>query len=393
MSVLRRAGLAVTFLLIAVPLGPTVVRGQPGFYLTPSLSISEVYDDNILFTPSRRERDFITRLTPDIQIGYQSIPLTLLGRYTFDAEEFAEHSNLSTAQARQQASLETRYLLTPRLTLGLDGTYLETQSAAELNVQTGVGTTRVRAERILLHPFLDYQLDRLTRGLLEYTFVRDDLPANNLVTDTHVVNLGLDRRVTELDTASLAYTVQRFDFHGAGTPETGPPQAGTVTSHTATIGWKRQLTSRTDVTLRAGPRFSDGSVDAEALASIHHAWPRGDLSLTYARTQSTVIGQVGTVNTHSVTGALVYRFLPTLQLRIAPGYFMNTRGAAESDVYRVDLDVSYQLTRLLSLTASYQFARQEGTDFPIGGAAQSNVTITHNVFLLRLTAAYPYRLN
>ena len=47
--------------------------------VTPSLSISEAYDDNVFFTSSNRQDDFISRFMPGLKAGYQSEPFTLTG--------------------------------------------------------------------------------------------------------------------------------------------------------------------------------------------------------------------------------------------------------------------------------------------------------------------------
>src|SRR5438309_5030877 len=80
----------------------TAAPAQTGYYLTPSLSVAEVYDDNLLFAPSAREHDFLTRTSPGLQSGYQSAPLTVAGGYSFDSEIYSRHSALTTAQMRQR---------------------------------------------------------------------------------------------------------------------------------------------------------------------------------------------------------------------------------------------------------------------------------------------------
>src|SRR5262249_6020461 len=104
---------------------PPMVWAQAGFYVTPSFSFSEVYDDNLFSTPSHtqggRQDDFISRFSPGIQVGYKSTPLTLLGSYSFDAEVFADHAERTTAQARQRASIDWQYLPSRLLTLSLTG--------------------------------------------------------------------------------------------------------------------------------------------------------------------------------------------------------------------------------------------------------------------------------
>jgi hypothetical protein len=47
--------------------------GRLLFYVTPSFSFSEVYDDNLLSTPSHaqreRQQDFISRISPNFSVA------------------------------------------------------------------------------------------------------------------------------------------------------------------------------------------------------------------------------------------------------------------------------------------------------------------------------------
>src|SRR5437667_5447810 len=96
--------LAVLGLLVV----PTSVWAQAGFYLTPSLTLAGVYDDNIFNETGGKNRnaaaaghgrvaDFSGRVTPGFSLGYQSDPLNVLLSYSFTFERFLEHSALDCA--------------------------------------------------------------------------------------------------------------------------------------------------------------------------------------------------------------------------------------------------------------------------------------------------------
>ena len=175
MSLLGWRGVAPALLLLRAVMLPSVALAQAGYYVTPSFSLGAVYDDNVFSTSSHPKADFISRFTPGIQAGYQSAPLTLLGRYTFDAEIYADHPELDNAQVRQQPSIEFRYLPTRPLTLSVNGSYFETQTPRELNGLTGLEVGRRRAQSFSFAPSIAYQFDALTSGKGGYTFTRDEL--------------------------------------------------------------------------------------------------------------------------------------------------------------------------------------------------------------------------
>lgn len=374
MRILGRRAFPLALTILGGVLAPTVAFTQAGFYVTPSASVTEVYDDNLFSTSSQREKDFISRFSPGILAGYQSTPLTLLGRYTFDAEVYADHPELNDAQVRQEASLDFRYLPIPVLTLGVKAAYLATQTPQEFNVQTGVAAGRAGAKRYTVNPSISYRYDPLTAGTMDYAFTRDEL-AGGISTETHNVNLGLDRRITGQDTGKFGYNLRRFAFGD-----------DTTMSHAFTLGWTREFTPLTSITLRGGPRVSDGTVDPEVSASIRHRLRRGELSFTYARSQTTAVGQAGTVNTEILAASATYQLLRFLSIGAAPSFIRSTRASAEVKVYLVNLDVTYQITKWLSLVGSYQFSLQQGS---LEGRDEK---IPHNVVLLRLVATYPYRV-
>lgn len=363
---------------------PTLAQAQAGFYVTPSLTFSQVYDDNLFSAPSGRdtERDIISRFSPGIQAGYQSTPLTLLARYGFDAEVFPDHPDLTTAQARQRASIDFRYLPTPFLTLSLTSAYTETETPGELNVQTALEGGRGHALSYSFNPSIGYQFDSFTGGRIGYTFTRGE-QSGGVASDTHIANLGLDRRITSWDSLGLDYILRYFAFDNEDT----------TTSHAFPLGWTRQLTSLTSIALRAGPRFSEDSVDVEASASITHRLEHGQVSFTYSRSQNTVSGQAGAVDTDSFTGTATYQLLRFLQVSAEPSFSRSTRADAQAKVYRVTLNAAYQIRQWLSLQGSYQFSLQQAeSDFLRDRSGRGGEDIYHNIFLLSLAMTYPYRL-
>ena len=384
---MSRWGVALMLGFLVGEIIPTAVWAQAGFYVTPSFSFGEVYDDNIFSASSGREQDLISRFSPGIEVGYRSTPLTVSGGYTFDSEVFVDHPELTTAQARQRASLDVRYLPISALTLSLTNTYIETQTSGDINVQTGIQQGRVRTEQLAFLPSIAYRFDPLTTATGGYSFTKTE-QAGGTTNDAHTANWSLDRRLTPRDTGSLGYIFRAFRFDGAGI-------AGgeTTTSHAFTVGWTRQITPLTEIALRAGPRFSEGSVNAEALASLRQRLEHGELSFTYSASQDSVAGQAGAVNTHSFSASLTYRFLQFLQVGAAPAFFRNTRGDAEAKVYQLNLNAAYQINQWLALQSSYLFSFQQGMlDSTPAIAQPGSGDILHNIALLSLVITYPYRV-
>ena len=76
---------------------PAAALAQTGWVILPSFSLAEEFDDNVFVSTTDPKSDFITRFTPGLQLGYRSVPFTLLASGSIDAEIYANNSELSDA--------------------------------------------------------------------------------------------------------------------------------------------------------------------------------------------------------------------------------------------------------------------------------------------------------
>jgi hypothetical protein len=384
MRVRARAFAAMTVLGLAVPALPAGAWAQAGWYATPSITLAEEFDDNVFVQSGNRQSDFITRISPGLKVGYASVPLTLLGSYGFDAEKFAEHPDLDGPMNRQRADLEFRYLPTVPLTLGFAASYLKTETPSELNQVSGIQTGRATATTIRASPSVAYTFDLLTSSRAGYTYTRSTV-SDAATNTTHEGDLRLTRRLTDTDTGNVAYTLRVFESDtedATGAQTTGDGEDRTV-SHAVTLGWDHRFSLRTAVGLYGGPRFSEGTVSPEVGARFDHAWSQARITVAYARTQTTVAGDAGTVTTESLTALLSATPLRELTLSLGPSVSKSSSDTgSDTRVYGVTASATYQLLKWLSATAAYRFTRQE----------DGSTVVPHSVVTLGLTVIYPFRL-
>ena len=356
---------SLAFLCEAI--APHPVHAQQLFHVTPSIAVTQVYDSNLFFTTSDRQADAIWRVTPAIDAEYRSMPWTLIGRFTFDAERFNTHPELDTVQARQQATLDLRYRATPRLTLGGSTEFATTQTPGEFNVETALTLARATATRVAARPSATYQFDALTQARLEYSYTDDRLAGMPRVR-VQVAAASLDRHVSPRDTASVSYGVRHFLF-GAD---------DVTTSQVLSVGWTHSMSPLASLTLNGGPRVSNGVPAPELSASLRYHVRPGDLALTYSRGQTTLVGLPGTVDTHGVTATATYAPRRSLQLHIAPGVFRSVRGGSAAQVFHVAFGVASPIGRWLVLDAAYDMNIQHGDIYaqrPLDGIARHVASI------------------
>lgn len=378
---LARATSLVVALMAASP--PALAQSQPaGWYLLPSLRLTEEFDDNVFVRTSGEESDFITRASPLFRGGFQSAPFTLLANFSFAAEAFAEHPELSGAANRKAAGLELHYAPTRPLTLGFNGSYAETQTPGELNTLTGIQVARSSAALWSVSPTVAYKFSPLTSGDAMYSYAASAI-SGGPTNVTHQVQLDLARQLTLLDTGTLGYGLSLFEADGT----TATPRASSSTTfHTITFGWNRRLTERTTVSLRAGPRISANGLNPEVDARLDQRFELGKLTLAAYETETNVVGQAGSAKTEGVSASLGFNPFRAIAIDLTTGV-QNTssdggRSALDVTAYSATASVSYRIAKSLSATASYRFSRQE----------QRPASLDHNIFSISLDVNYPVRV-
>jgi hypothetical protein len=358
---------------------PAAALAQTGWVILPSFSLAEEFDDNVFVSTTDPQSDFITRMTPGLQLGYRSAPFTLLASGSIDAEIYAKNPELSDAANRKRAALEMKYLPFSLLTVSLNVTYFETNTPSELVPTTGLQLARTRATQLAIIPAATYQITSVDTATASYAFFHDTLEGG-LDNDTHRVKLGYARQVTPLDTGFLNYRLHVFESQ----------QNPTTITNTPTLGWKRQLTPNTVLTLEGGPRFVSGgpsfiddTVEPEAHASLEHSFKLAKVALEYHRTEAIVVGRPGKVELESVSGSLEIEPVRLLKLRFQPGYYRTFGGEdPTATVYGFLLGALYPIKSWLTARLDYRFAYQK----------QADTSLPHNIVTLSLDFVYPVRV-
>jgi hypothetical protein len=220
---------------------PAAALAQTGWVVLPTFTLAEEFDDNVFVSTTDPKSDFITRMTPALQLGYRSVPFTLLASGSIDAEIYANNPELSDAANRKRAALEMKYLPFRLLTVSLNVTYFETNTPSELVPTTGLQLARTRATQLAIIPAATYQITSVDTATASYAFFHDTLEGG-VDNDTHRVKAGYARQLTPLDTGFINYRLHVFENQGSPTTITNTP----------TLGWKRQLTPTTVLTLEGG---------------------------------------------------------------------------------------------------------------------------------------------
>lgn len=318
----------------------------PRLRIIPTFTANAVYDDNITFTSSSRLTGLAWRYMPAFQGTYQaSRALAFQGSYSVQGEGFRDSPQLNRVVARQHGALGLTFAADRSTSLSLTGSYLETQTAAELVEQTGLefGRGPARANgagltferRMTRHGSL-----RGTYSYQAYAFDQSD------VARAHNWEGGWSQRLSGSSSFYLGYQFQLFGL-----------EEGRSAASVLAAGWSQQLTPRTEVSVRAGPRFSADSTSAYVAASIDRRMRRGRLSAQYARGR--YLALVREVFTESVGGAASLQLGRALQVSASPAVYWNWDDDWQSRSFRGSLAVAYAAKPWLSFTGSYHYLIQD----------------------------------
>jgi len=360
--------LALALVLLHEVMAPRAARAQGIFQMRPLLTTAQLYDSNLFFSGTDRQSDFITRVSPGVLSEYRSPLLTLRGRYTLDLEHFNDHPELGGMDARQHAALDFSYRANSPVALAGDAEYSTTHTPSELNAATGLTLSRAKAERIGAHSSITRHFDPATAGTIDYLLTQDRIEGGMAIL-THTATIGVNRRVSSRGAVNADYELRQY-YLGTSSP----------TSHGLRLGWTREITERSTVSIDGGPRLTDGSLAPELSASIRYRFRPGDLSLAYARTETTAIGLAGIADTQSVSATATWSPQRSLRMQISPAFFRSEQSGLQADVYRLSVDVAREIAPGLSLAAVVNTYVQHGTFT----AQLANQTIPHQDMMIKL---------
>ena len=414
------AGLRVVVAALLLLGIPALARAQAGWYLTPSLSLSEEYQSNIFGTSSNEESDFVTRISPGLTLGYFSEPFALSLSYSIDGEIFAENSRLNNFGDNQRAGLNVLYRPDRRWTLGLNGSFVQTEDSGDLlipptaavpaggptpapapapgtpptpgaapptgaptaapggavPVVPGVDLGRTRSRYVVVSPFVSYELDLRTRLEGGYTYTWTDVE-NGAEDRSHQLTAGVSRELTPRDRGSLRDSLNVFDQE----------EGGTSLSNAVLVGWTRQLGDRTTLFLEVGPRVTDeGDWGVDATARLDYRFENASVFVSYVRTEQLVVGRSGPSTTD--TGSLGASYQPLRNLFLtASGSVSHLTSEQDSSTgddttYGLGLEAGYRLREWLTARAYYRASFQDG----------SSGDTEHHTVGIALDFSYPLRL-
>jgi hypothetical protein len=366
--------------------------GQPGYFdpqllepprrapltITPSLTLSGEYNDNIFIDNRNRVSDFIIGFTPGLAVTYERPTYRLSAGYNFTAELFTKETSETHAFDRQNFWLDTVWRVTPHVTLTLIDTFIfstDTNLISRENVSSG----RDRAFGNTLAGGVSWQVDPVwrLRGYGAWTAERFK-SADLFNSDVYRASLFADRQLTREVSGTAGYEFGYFDIEGQ-------PK---FTSHAPRVGGSWQPTPLTALSLNGGPAFlirDDGNTTVTPVltATLTQRVPFGLTGLSYDRYIGTASGLGGPTFDDYISGYItVTTLLRGLTVQLVPRYSIakSPHGSlVDIKAFTGALYAIYRLTDAIALIGGYQFFHQRSdsteltrTGLPIATDADQN---------------------
>lgn len=360
--------------------------------ITPSLTLTGEYNDNIFLDNRNKVSDFIIGFTPGIAVVVERPTYRLGAGYNFTAELFTTETSESHAFDRQNFWLDTLWRVDPHLTLSLTDTFIFSTDT-NLVSSSGVSTGRDRALSNTLGGGVAWEFAPLWTLRSGASWTAERFQRNVLEdSDTYKINAGVERRVSPQITVDGGYEFGYFDIQNEPATTTHTPKVGVVWRPFSTV----------TLTLRGGPTIEiqdhDTRVTPAVTASYRQRVPFGAVGLSYDREVGTAGGLGGTTHNQLISGFVdVITLVRGLTVQFLPHYSIVESSRGDNiDVrsFTMPLQATYRVTSWMSLVAGYQFfyQRSDSNTDAILGTTIANDADQNRVFF-GVQFGYPIRFD
>jgi len=371
------------FLVVLVVLGLNSLGYGADWSVSPAVSLTQEYNDNILFSRHDEQDDFIAKLKPSIEIIGQTEQTQFKLNSSVTGEKYFDHSNLDTLITDNTASL--RHYWNEKLSTTLSANFRK-DNVLETEIEraglTGVRKDRYRYGFDLSGTYAFSDTLSLTLGgggsFSEYP----NGPYPDL--DLWQVSVNPMWAISPKDTLGLLVNYYDADYK----------DVGTIRTLVQSLYWRRDLTEKTYIVLGAGYRRTrtkykvstlsiiiDPGTGALIITPVEKDETSTDsgfifnFSLNYKWTErfSTTVNagreQYNSVDARSIErsfirGTLRYRLTEKASVNCNMGYdITNEEGrlGEDTDYVRVAPYLSYRYTEKLTfrLGGSYEYKKNE----------------------------------
>jgi len=410
--------LIVLFILL-LPIPPA---GANELKLVPSLTLKEEYNDNIFFSTSGRQSDFVSTMTPGIELSDRSERLDADILLQLNGILYARTSDLNAVDQDYHGRLG--YMLSPRTNISSSARYIvDSQPEREIATTGLVIPSPVKRHQQQYSLTLQQALTEKTSAALAYSYEQDDYDNNSFSNlRYHDASLTLSHDLDWLMRATKgSVTFDYAHYNSSVNLIDSLNSDSTVDNYSATVGISRAFTEVWSVQANAGGRYTVSKFHSwepvivqpfpplpffeEFFVPVNtksHQWGWvGQVALSYKgeKTEGSLAfnadvqpasGQTsGTTDRVGLVADMRRRITYELSGAMTVGYYQNksTPGAIagqaiDQDTILLTPNLRYEFSKDMYMEASYQYAK---VFYNI-----SHTNADQNTFFIRFYIQHPF---
>ena len=386
------SGLAVAWALIFVFPGEAECQvRRNGFSITPRLTLTGQFNDNILLHPVDKEDDWIGILVPGLALGYEGPTFRAEAEYGADLRYYSRHPRLNIYGKDHHAGLDLSHRVTRNLEWTLSDFFSATTDplrwAYRVDAQGNIQSRDVRQEELIQYisnvatAELGWQMSPLVRLELGFNGTlsrfreyaeRQVLPPIFSESTSGGGRLGLEYTLTPSTTIE-------GDFRGTYYDISSRDSGGTAKIHGISVGMLHEFTSKWTARLYCGLSNSqerdddDGEGGGEDQswsetwqAGIDREFDRATVSLMAEQVVGGGGGLSSITRTRAVNVNSIYTIVENLDWSVLVRYAKSKSlsdtlppgGGVDMETWFAGCAVEYMILDWLRTRVEYQFHRQ-----------------------------------
>ncbi len=359
------------------------------FRVTPSLTIAERYDDNVLFSRSKID-DFATDATPKVLVIARGEDLDLTANLGVTRTQYAKNPELSFFSTQGGLVLKAD-TLTGRFLRGLGLTvtdnYVYTKDhptfagfatpddPASGGIQTGRFTSFSNNAGVTV----PYVISARAQVSGSYTNSYTTFSSNSGLFNTtgHALTGGWSYLIEPQTTFLSNYTYSKFSFSGGS----GGSGGSSIDTHAASVGIRRQFLKDLIVDANMGGTYVPSSDRLSPSFNIGatQKFSATDVGLRLVRSVSSSGGLAAQVSEREILSAFItHRVTKAMTATLTGNYATaTTQGTRTVDIttYSISPGLTYDFTKWARLTASYSYYNQRSEGAVGSGLLRNQVTV------------------
>ena len=382
------------------------------FSLVPSISFKEEYNSNILLsTDSAAKRDFLTTISPGVEMVNRTerFDIDLLARW--DQLEYADNSDIDATNQMYDGKFHCR--VNPLFNVSAEASYARISNPTLMDITTtGIFMSAVPWDHFTSYLSADYQVTEKTAATLSYNYDRDYFERPGYEDDTsHSVNLGvvydLGKYLPNVK-ARINGGYSHYNFSDNRTD-----------NYTGTVGFSKDFSETWSIIVDGGLRYSSSKFSVPeyeyitifgllipvgtimvpekndgwgwiAKASLVYKGEYGNVNFSYSRNVIAAYGLNGAAEQNAFTLSTQYRLTKEFSILFSAGYYTLKSDPSEfsaqvinQQTYGVDPGVRYEFSKDIFVEASYEYLT---VDYP----SAENMDARRDLFSIRLYIQNPF---